>query len=114
MTKRNQTIDDYVSGDSLRINVPVVDADGDPFPLTGSTVRWVLARRAGADPIIEKTTDDDVEITDPDGGELVVHLSGSETEDLSGQWYHEAELTDPDGAVATLFSGEFRIAPDSA
>lgn len=114
MTNYNAAITDYTAGDSLRISVPVIDMNETPYPLSGGTVRWVLVRRPGGEPVVEKTTDDDVEITDPDGGELVVNISGEETEDLSGQWHHEAELTDADGGIWTLFSDTFRIRPDSA
>lgn len=65
--------------------------------LIGATVKWrAYATRLGlpiGDPVIEKTSGGSgIDITDPPNRLFSVTLDGSDTEQLLGRYYHEAEV----------------------
>lgn len=105
-------------GDSRRLIITVTDANGDPKPLTGSFIRWAMARDRAAPIAVQKITGDGITITDPAGGEFAVYIYPADTEDFdlprsgSRSYYHEAEVTDSAGAVATVTTGTVTVLRD--
>lgn len=105
-------------GDSRRIKITVTDAAGDPKSLTGASIIWAMARDKSAPALVQKTTASGVAITNPAGGEFVVDLLPGDTEELdlprSGtrSYYHEAQIVDSAGAVATVTTGTVTLLRD--
>jgi len=109
----------YVAGDDLRIEVTVTDGDSnnDPKDLTGAAAEFVVAPSRGDDPVLEKSTDDDIEIVDAAAGRLDIPIDGSDTQGLGGgrsRAYHvELEVRDAADNVATVLEGEWTIYQDT-
>lgn len=108
------------AGDTKALVVSVTDDEGDAVSIVGADVVWQLATKrwkrerkaaiaAGTSPlpqpILNKTTDDDITITNGAGGVFTVTLNPLDTIELSGGYYHEAEVTLNDGTVATVLTG---------
>ena len=99
------------SGDSKDIRIDVTDADGEPANLaTPVAVRWQLARSATQEPLISKSLEDG-EITMDGASSFIVTLAPEDTIELSGKYYHEAEVILIGGIVATVVSGTARVLP---
>jgi hypothetical protein len=105
-------------GDSHTITIPVLDGDGANVNLTGATARWWMGRSAtstGTNVYIQKATGGDgITITSSSGlYTLNITLEPEDTEDLrAGEWYHEAEVVDSSGNVATVTVGTFTLEAD--
>ena len=98
-----------VQGDTVALDFSIVDDDDDPVNLTGATVRWQLSRRERLEPIVQKISGSGITVTDAVGGLFTVDLAPSDTEDLYGTYYHEAEVTDASGNISTVRTGEIVI-----
>ena len=115
MTDQNFTMH---RGDSRRLKITVTDAGGDPKPLTGASITWAMARDRTAPVLVQKTIAAGVTITNPSGGEFIVDIAPADTEDLdllrsgSRSFYHEAQVTDSAGAVATVTTGTVTVLRD--
>jgi hypothetical protein len=106
----------YFSGDSAILRVTVEDDEGNPDPIgSPNSILYVCAERRGGSPVFTKTySSGEITITDPANGILDIEILGSETEPLSGYYYHECEMVDSSDNRTTLFEGEWYIWPDSA
>lgn len=114
----------HYCGDSRTITIPVLDEDGAAVSLAGASARWWMAADAdateAADIYIQKSTSAGITITGPatvDGVasvySLVITLAPADTKNLApGARYHEAEITDASGAVATITTGTFTLVRD--
>lgn len=109
MTMTGQTVTLW-AGDSLTLAFAVVDADGTAVDLTGGSARWWLGKNNKA--------------TDANGGVYVkktgsiststveVTILPADTKDLKpGTLYHECEVIDASGNVATIAVGSFILQP---
>lgn len=124
-TEQNFTID---AGDTATIYVPITDGNGGYVDLTGTQrARWWLGKTAkatGTDVYLKKDSnstmlcDDgvvrnqvEVEAFETDKWRLVIHLKGADTETgvtaipKPGDYYHEAEIIDALGNIATVMTG---------
>jgi hypothetical protein len=105
----------YVAGDYLELLVTVTDGAGAPVNLAGATaIRYAVTRRGpGGAPIlpavIVKSLGSGVAVTDAAAGKFTVTLANGETGALAGTYRHEAEVTDADGRISTVFIGAFGI-----
>lgn len=106
------------AGDTKIITVTVTDDDDEAVDLTGATIRWQASRLVvdegfDADPLISKDNDTGggIESASPSTGVFEVTLDPDDTEDLSGLYYHEAEVIDADGNVATVMTGRMTVVP---
>ena len=102
------------AGDTKRINFTITDAStNDVFDLTGATAMWQASRARptgfSSTPVIIKTENNGLEIVDVIGGAISVLLTPADTTSLSGDYYHELQLVDADGDIATAYSGTFTI-----
>lgn len=114
MPKTDQNLDGLTAGDTIEITIPVVDSTNAPENLNAATIRWGLAPWSGATPLIIKSTaDGGISIPDATNGIFRVHLAPEETEDFAGTYYHEAEVTDSEGRVATTTKGFLTFSEDT-
>ena len=91
-------------GDSKDITVTVYDGDGATVTLTGATIVWGMATDYDETAIVTKTTAAaDITIS---GSDFSFSLDPTDTSGLAaGQYYHEAQVTDSGGDVATVMTG---------
>lgn len=95
-----------VQGDNLTLEVTVRNTDDSAKDLTGGSVSWGVARWPGDDPVTTATGT----LSDPTNGVFQVTLPS--TEQLFGDYYHEAQFTESGGAVRTVTRGSMRIDKD--
>ena len=105
MTKTNQNINIH-SGDTHTITVTVTDENGDAKNLTDATITY----KAGD--TIEKTLGNGIEISNAAGGIFLIALLPVDTASLDGLYPHEAEVTDSNGVVSTIFIGNLFVTKD--
>lgn len=98
-------------GESKDVRVTVVDQDGVPFDLSGSTVRWEAQPdlTASGASIIKATGGQGITLTNPTQGIFTIRLDPADTLGLAGGFYHEAQVTDSAGNVATVLTGRLTI-----
>ena len=109
------------AGDSRKLRIPIRTAKGQRVALDGASARWWLAPRSkstGTAVLLKKSTEDPAQmqfvVEEEDGLTdiyvLYVYLQPSDTSGISdGLYYHEAEVTDATGFVATVMTGFCRI-----
>lgn len=104
-----------VANNDTDVNFDVGPDDGGS--LIGTTIYWRAYEQEngspvpGADPVISKTLDDGLQITDPDLGKFVVELDATDTVELLRNYYHEATIVDGDGATVTVTFGIMTVTP---
>lgn len=105
---RPQTFD-MLSGDDRTLTVTLRDRNGDVVDVDG-TFSWVLV--SGKLPGDGIRTTKTGTVTD---GVFSIPLVGSDTTDLDGAFYHEAEVIETSsGAKSIGMSGHIRIGEDAA
>ena len=111
-TKTNVT--GYHQGTDISFPVTVLDDAGAVVDLSGLTeINWILCRSAtDARFKIEKAlTGSGIELTDAPNGIFTVSLADTETTDLVGRYYWEAQITDTAGAKTLVAYGTLEILP---
>lgn len=105
MTEEHQDFTMY-EGEAKTITVTEVDSED----ISGQDIEYIIADEPTDDPEITKdTSGSGVSITDGANGEFEIELEPSDTQGMSGQFYHEARLKDGAGTQAVLFTGEVQI-----
>jgi hypothetical protein len=115
MTHNDQPVTGYHSGDTLFLNVTAEDEDGNVVDIRNTTIKWALAERVDPTTIVlekDNAGTGGVAITDGVNGEFEITIDPVDTEDLEGRYQHEAEITDTQGDVTTVFTGRFQITED--
>ena len=98
------------AGDSALLQVTTRNSDGSRVDLSGSDLFWVLSKTVSEAPDVTKdSSGNGISVTDAEQGEFQIELVPSDTEALSGNFYHEAELRDPTGNEITIFVGDLTI-----
>ena len=100
-----QTGQDFsmISGDT-KILIVTID---EPTNLAGVSLRWGLRKNKNTkESLFVKSLTDGISI---EGETISVKLEPIDTESLTGDYYHEMELTDGLGNVSTIFTGKARI-----
>lgn len=109
MTQITKSISHY-AGDSLVIAVTTKTTSGERVDLMNADISWVLAESVSSSPVLLKTVSGgDIVVTDAEQGEFEIKLVPTDTESLSGSYYHEAEVVDSAGNESTIFVGSFDI-----
>lgn len=106
----------FFSGDTQTLKITVNDGATPPVAkdLTGATITWGLAKRQGKAPFLTKTIGSGITVTDAVNGELEVAIDPADTADVKGgSYYHELEITDSIGNIATAAYGDVTIEADS-
>lgn len=101
------------AGDDKILEVTVKDLAGDVVDITDFIeIRWSMAKAVTRPPIIEKTLGSGIELINGGSGRFNVTLNSADTEALrQGVYYHEAEVINMDGLVATVLAGQATILP---
>lgn len=94
-------------GNNRVVNLRIVDPTGEAVNLLDCAIEWVLCKNRYSTPLVTKAAT----ISDAASGECVIDLVPADTENLSGDFYHEAKLTDADGNVTTVVTGSVIIIP---
>lgn len=113
MTETNQNVSMF-AGDTKHLETTVTDDAGAAKTLGGATIRYAMATSPQDEAVVSKATPDDAEISidSPSEGVFTIHLDPADTEALTATtYYHEAEVTDSQGNVATVFTGSVSIRP---
>jgi hypothetical protein len=98
------------AGDHYTLKLTLMRDDIDaPHNLQGSTILWQLARNVDSPSLIQKATaGNGIEIANVLDGRCDVQLLTADTDNLAGQYYHEAKLI-TDDYVVTAITGTFSI-----
>jgi hypothetical protein len=113
MTRENQDFAMW-SGDTKNVRITVYDENDAVFNISGCTIRWRLMRsKMASASLVTKATGSGIVITDGPNGLFTVTLAPTDTASLNhGRYYHEAEVVDGSGNVATVTVGEITINRD--
>ena len=97
---------EMTAGDTKTLVVTVKDSNDDAVAITGAAIKWQCARSFGKASSISKATGGSgIVITDGPNGQFTVTLDADDTEDLVGNFYHEAQVTATDDTVSTVLFG---------
>lgn len=107
MTQTNQNFEIY-QGDTKNIVVTVSNNDGTLMDITAVSIKWRLKIKNTIS-IDKTTTNGGISITDSVNGKFTIHLVPSDTTSITGNFYHEAEITDVLGNVSTIFTGVAKV-----
>ena len=110
------------SGDTRLIQITIVDSGGSSpinvSTLTGAQVTWALSKKSKdttaprGSSLVTKTLGSGISFTNTGSdGKIDVLLSPADTAALSGDYYHELQLTISD-AIYTVLYGKVTIAKD--
>ena len=86
----------------------------DVASLAGATAKWGLSLHTAINPaLVSKSSTDATQITiDSTAASFAVVVNSTDTDSLSEtQYYHEAEVTDAAGNVATVAIGDVTVYP---
>lgn len=124
MPHNEQPVRGYHEGDALDLITTVTLEDGTVVDLTGASATWRLKEDIkDREILVEKTgtqggDESQIEFTQPQDGELTVHLETGDTngfigwDDIIGtqrEFYHELQVTDSAGKRVKGFHGPFEI-----
>jgi len=79
--------------------------------LVGSIIYWRVyeqefgLRVAGVPAILEKYTDNGLQVTDPDLGKFIIELDKEDTMNMLRNYFHEATIVDENGNTVTVTQG---------
>jgi hypothetical protein len=108
MGATNQSFN-MMAGETRKMNVTITDPSGKAINLSGATIQWVLKRDVSSPAIVQKTLGAGVSITDIATGKILIFLEPTDTQNLSGNYYHIAKLTDGLGEVSYPFKGNIYV-----
>jgi len=93
-------------GDSLKVDIIVVDANGDAVDLTGATAKFTARKdEASEEAILTK----DLIITDPSNGKMQLALTPDDTALTPQSYAADIEISFPDGRVKTVWKSQFVV-----
>ncbi len=112
MTMLNQNFSMW-AGNTRYLSVSVTEQDGEtPKDLTDAHIVWILREYGSAENILVKETSAEATplgglmINDPPtAGIFTIFLYPEDTQDLSGVYYHQADVTNQHGEVSTVLTG---------
>lgn len=118
MSHRRENIQNHHAGNDRLIELEVREKSddptkeyGDPKSLIDSEVRYFFSeKRSGTDCIFTKSTKNGgATIVDADNGKVEIKWDSPDTKGLDGIYYHECEVENSNGEVATVFRGEVEV-----
>jgi hypothetical protein len=109
MTKYNQDFEMH-QGDTKQITITIVDENGTPKNLTGSTKKWEAYIKDQTTAVIAKT-DGDISLVTVNGtnDSLRFTIDPVDTAGLLGLYAFEAEVVDASSNVSTVARGTMMI-----
>jgi hypothetical protein len=99
------------SGDSQDFNFSVTDAAAAATDLTGAAVKFKISRSPQSAAIIVKTIGAGITITNALGGLFKASLVASDTNNLNGKFYFQAQVTDSGGNRSVISHGAINFKP---
>ena len=109
--------DSFYSGDHRTFTFTVKDGDAVVIDITGASFLWTCRRSAlSAVAEISKVSGEspsEIDILVAANGTLVVSIYPSDTAGISGEFYHELQMTDAFGNVTTVAFGTLTIKEDA-
>lgn len=108
LTSQDETIR---QGDDIVFTMTVRDRNGSAVDITGfSAIEYRLARFSSSDEaLISKSLGSGVAISDGPSGQATVTLDPADTQNLVGDYYHNAIATDSAGKDQTVFVGVLTV-----
>ena len=100
--KQNATI---YAGDDAILSISIVDENGKPLSISGSSFIWTLAAMAGSTAVLSKTLSGGIVVTHALSGYLSVNITHTYTTGLVGPMWHQLVMTDGSGNVSTITTG---------
>jgi hypothetical protein len=96
------------AGDTKVLVVSVADEKGAAVDITGTVIRWQLAKSVTSTALILKSVGAGVTIIDGPSGRFDVSLDAGDTLPLHGSYYYEGEIDDG-GIISTVLTGIVQI-----
>lgn len=98
-------------GNSLKIRIKMTDAKGSPVNMSTleiAEILWVVKELpTSATPVIEKRyTQGEITIEDVAEAQLLITLVNDDTQNLLGNYFHEAALLTTDGDMYTIVADD--------
>jgi hypothetical protein len=105
-----------VRGDTRIVRATFVDEAGAVLSLVGCTIRWWMAKTASGPSLLSKAIGSGITVVNAASGRFDVRMAPADTANVStippGDYYHECEVVDNAGEVATVFAGKLTITKD--
>lgn len=111
MTGTTQHNIEMFSGEAQELNFSVIGAAAAVTDLTGAAVKFKISRSPQSAAIIVKTIGAGITITDATGGIFKASLVASDTNNLNGKFYFQAQVTDSSGNTAVISHGAINFKP---
>ncbi len=93
-------------GDSLEVDISVVDSAGSPVDLTDAVAKFTVRRREDdTDTLLEKS----LEIYDPSAGKMRLSLSPTDTDLDPASYPADIQITFSDGRVKTVWKSSLKV-----
>lgn len=116
MVKKAQDDEFYANNlRTFRFTLTNEDDGGDPLDLTGLELKWAMSRVSedgvySTKAVVEKCTEDStITIIDAPNGIIELSLTPTDTENLSGIFYHQLEVFDGASSAIVVAEGTFTI-----
>ena len=98
------------SGDSKTLSVRVVNENWKPVDIDSATdITYKLAASVSGTALITKDLSDGISVAN---STVTITLGTADTASLSGDYYHELQITDASSNVFTAFSGTVTVTSD--
>ena len=97
------------SGDTKDVVVDMVDENGASVDVTGAMATYVIYSSKTPVVLVTKSVGDGIIVL---GSTITILLDPADTADLSGYYYHELEVTNYVGVVATVLQDSIKILKD--
>lgn len=95
-------------GDDVRVFVECVDGEELPVDISDAqSIRWAAARGGNGSAIITKSIGSGIIINSPTS--FYFDITDTESEAMSGSYYHEAEVINNQGLVYTPLFGQMIV-----
>jgi hypothetical protein len=106
MADTNQNVEIHI-GDSKRICLTIYDEDDNLLDITDYTLYYYVYESSG-NPLITKSSGDGITIVNAGNGSCTVDFEPSDTENMSGDYKHEVDITDGTD-VYTVMTGKLTV-----
>lgn len=100
-------IPSFYSGDTQNIVVNIVDENGNAVDLSGSTFKWEMVMRPTS--LIKDSSLGEIVVTDTINGILQIKLLPEDSQNITGVYSHELQMTDAQGDITTVLQDKIRI-----
>jgi hypothetical protein len=94
MAMLNQNFTIFQGDNNVLVEFTVLDDTGATVDVSLASFQWAFARSAKSRPLIEKSTSDDIALSDPQNGLIQIAMHAADTQSLpAGSFYHELVMS---------------------